>query len=141
MRAAILLTAILLAACGSKTAGPGRDGTGTDTKPNLTIAAGTADCAQKPDFVPVYEGATIAACVSNHTGTGKIGGNLTYDVSAPAARIINWSKQQAVKAGLKPVLQTETMLSAEQGTSRTLVVVVSNDGSGSQVVVNWGVRK
>ena len=77
MRGALLISAILLAGCGGNnpsttvvtkdgTVTAKSDGSVTVTTGNetATITAGAENCASKPDYVPVYAGASIKACGS-----------------------------------------------------------------------------
>ena len=149
MRSALLIGAILLAGCGSKpsttvvtkdgTVVAKSDGSVTVTAGNetATITAGAENCATKPDFVPVHAGASIKACVAGDA-LGRHSGSITYMVAAAPAAVLAWSKAEGDKAGLKQNLLTDSMYSAGDGEKRTLAVIVTPEGSGSSVIVNWG---
>lgn len=151
MRHAILMAAILLAACGSKpgttvvakdgtTVTTGGDGGVTVHTDKATLTAGNAACANKPAFVPVYAGGSTVTCVVGDERTGKTGGMMVYKVAAAPATVLAWSKEEAAKAGLAARIQTETMLSAGEANKRTLVVMVAAENAGTQATVTWGVE-
>ena len=149
MRSALLIGAILLAGCGSKpsttvvtkdgTVTAKSDGSVTVTTGNetATITAGAENCASKPDYVPVYAGAAIKACVAGDA-MGRHSGSVTYTVGAAPATVLAWSKDEGAKAGFTQRLLSDSMYSATQGEKRTLAVIVTPEGSGSSVIVNWG---
>lgn len=147
MRSTILLTGLLLAACGSGptttvTTGDGTTvKTGADGSAEVVIGnAATASCADKPDYVPVYADAKLVTCASGNVGaTGRNSGTLIYTSAAPPAAVLAWSKAEAEKAGLSPRLSTDTMFSAGEGNKRNLAVMAAGVESGSQITVNWGV--
>jgi predicted lipoprotein with Yx(FWY)xxD motif len=149
MRGALLIGAVLLAGCGGKpsatvvtkdgTVVAKSDGSVTVTTANesATLTAGAESCTTKPDFAPVYAGASIKACVAGDA-LGRHSGSITYTVAAAPAAVLAWSKAEGDKAGLKQNLLTDSMLSASEGEKRTLAVIVTPEGSGSSVIVNWG---
>jgi hypothetical protein len=147
MRSTILLTGLLLAACGGAptttvTTGDGTTiKTGADGSAEVVVGnAATASCADKPDYVPLYADAKLLTCVSGKVeATGRTSGTLVYTSAAAPAAVLAWSKEQATKAGLSQRLSTETMFSAGEGNKRTLAVMAAGVESGSQITVNWGV--
>jgi hypothetical protein len=136
----------LLAACGGGTT------TTVDTKStSITTTDGNSvtetslggaaaqNCAAKPDFAPVYPGATIVTCGSgNVEATAKDSGSIIYKTSASPATVIAFAKAETAKSGLTPGMDMPTMYSAIEGTKRTTMTVVEPDGSGSRVVLTWG---
>lgn len=155
MRIAILIPAALLAGCGgqgssttvthdgSKTTVTS-DGSKVTVESNgakLTTGTGAGiECANKPDFAPVYAGSTILTCVSGGTQDGKReSGSVFYSNPAAAAAILAWSKAEVVKAGFEPRLETQQMFSATNGDQRSIMVMVNPKDSGTEVSVSWGI--
>ena len=137
--------ALLLAACGG---GVSSDTTSDPTGQNVAAAAanGTsaaitaaADCSNKPDFVPVYEGARITTCVSSADGTPRhVSGTIVYLVKAQPAEVLGWSRAQANASGLGQRLSTATMYSAGEESKRSLMIIVEPMDGGTRATVNWG---
>ena len=145
MRATILVSGLLLAACGG--GAPKDDGTvkatvgGSSTTETALgkLDAGNAACADKPEFVPIYAGATILTCsAADIAATGRLSGSIIYTTTAKPAAVLAWVKQAAAKAGLEKRLETETMFSAGEGQKRTLAIFVEAKDPGTHVVTNWG---
>lgn len=145
MRHLILGSTLLLAACGG---GVSSDTTSDPTGQNVAAAAanGTsaaitaaADCSNKPDFVPVYEGARITTCVSSADGTPRhVSGTIVYLVKAQPAEVLGWSRAQANASGLGQRLSTATMYSAGEESKRSLMIMVEPMDGGTRATVNWG---
>lgn len=145
MRHLILGSTLLLAACGG---GVSSDTTSDPTGQNVAAAAanGTsaaitaaADCSNRPDFVPVYEGARITTCVSSGDGTPRhVSGTIVYLVKAQPAEVLGWSRAQANASGLGQRLSTATMYSAGEESKRSLMVMVEPMDGGTRATVNWG---
>lgn len=140
MRIAILAAAALLAGCGG---GGTTSSTTTVVMTNQGVTASTAtgstDCAAKPDFVPIYPGSTIVHCSSAHIdATGKDAGSIISHTDAAPAAVLAWVKDATAKAGLKPGISTDKMVSAVDGTARSTATFVTADGTGTNVVTNWG---
>ena len=139
--------AALLAACdggGVPSGGNAATGSSADAKPGLGAdlaggVQGSNDCSKKPDFAPVYAGATIRVCSSAHfDATGKDAGTVAYGTTAAPAEVLAWSRSEATKSGLAERLATDKMFSAGRA-GKTLMVMALPEGSGSKVTVNWGV--
>ena len=133
----------LLAGCGSQPAPPdgssvvttlNPDGSTTvsPVKPPTTVNVSECDRAET---APVYADARITTCVADRRGRER--GTVIYESAAAPATVVAWSKEQALKHGLKVNFETATTVSASEG-SRTLLVVAMANGSGSRVTVNWG---
>jgi len=145
MRYSIVSAALLLTACGS---GISSETTGDPAGQNVAAAAanGTpaaiaaaADCSNKPDFVPVFEGAQITTCVSSADGTPRhVSGTIVYLVKAAPAKVLSWSRAQANASGLGQRLSTATMYSAGEATKRSLMILVEPMNGGTRATVNWG---
>lgn len=145
MRHLIMGSTLLLAACGG---GVSSDTTSDPTGQNVAAAAanGTsaaitaaADCSNKPDFVPVYEGARITTCVSSADGTPRhVSGTIVYLVKAQPAEVLGWSRAQANASGLGQRLSTATMYSAGEESKRSLMIMVEPMNGGTRATVNWG---
>jgi hypothetical protein len=151
MRGTILLTGLLLAACGGAPSATVTTADGTTVTAsgngsvsvkagNGTADAGTMACTSKPDFVPLYADAKLVTCASGATGAkGRGSGTAIYTTAATPAQILAWSKEQAEKAGLAQKLLTDMTYTAAEGDKRTLSVMAMAQGGGTQVTVNWGV--
>ena len=145
MRYSIVSAALLLTACGG---GISSETTGDPAGQNVAAAAanGTpaaiataADCSNKPDFVPVFEGAQITTCVSSADGTPRhVSGTIVYLVKAAPAKVLSWSRAQANASGLGQRLSTATMYSAGEATKRSLMILVEPMNGGTRATVNWG---
>ncbi|ATY33053.1 hypothetical protein CVN68_14660 [Sphingomonas psychrotolerans] len=145
MRHLIASSALLLAACGG---GGSSETTSDPTGQNVAAAAanGTSaaiaaavDCSNKPDFVPVYEGAQVTTCVSSADGTPRhVSGTIVYLVKAEPAKVLGWSRAQANASGLGHRLSTPTMYSAGEDSKRSLLIVVEAMNGGTRATVNWG---
>ncbi len=141
MRSAIVAAAGLIAGCG----GGGTTSSTTTvvlTNQGMTTTAvtGSTDCATKPDFVPIYPGSTIVHCSSAHFDSihADKGSVLSRTDAAPAT-VLAWVKEATAKAGLKPGISTDTMVSAVDGTARTTMTHAEADpAGGTRVVTNWG---
>jgi hypothetical protein len=145
MRRLLLGSTLLLAACGG---GVSSETTGDPTGQNVAVAAanGTpaaiaaaADCSNKPDFVPVYQGAQVTTCVSSADGTPRhVSGTIVYLVKAQPAEVLGWSRAQANASGLGQRLSTATMYSAGEKSKRSLMIIVEPMDGGTRATVNWG---
>lgn len=145
MRHLITSSALLLAACGG---GGSTETTNDPTGQNVAAAAaeGTpaamtaaVDCSNKPDFVPIYEGAQIMTCVSSADGTPRhVSGSVVYLVKEDPAKVLGWSREQANASGLGQILLTPTKYSAGEEKQRSLMVVVEPMNGGTRATVNWG---
>lgn len=145
MRHSIVSATLLLTACGG---GVSSETTGDPTGQNVAAAAanGTpaaitaaADCSNKPDFVPIYEGARITTCVSSADGTPRhVSGSIVYLVKEDPAKVLGWSRAQANASGLGQRLSTATMYSAGEATRRSLMIIVEPMNGGTRATVNWG---
>lgn len=139
--------AALLAACdggGAPVAGNAATGSSAGATPGPVAeltggVQGSNDCSKKPDFAPIYAGATIRVCSSAHfDATGKDAGTVAYGTSAAPAQVLAWSRGEATRSGLAERLATDKMFSAGRA-GKTLMVMALPEGSGSKVTVNWGV--
>lgn len=150
MRTAIAIGLMAaLAACdggGAPSGGTAAAGNGADVAPGSVAeltggVQGSNDCSKKPDFAPVYAGATIRVCSSAHfDATGKDAGTVSYGTSAAPAEVLAWSRSEATRSGLAERLATDKMFSAGRA-GKTLMVMALPEGSGSKVTVNWGVTR
>jgi hypothetical protein len=141
----ILSSALLLAACGG---GVSSETTSDPTGQNVAAAAaeGTSaamaaavDCSNKPDFVPIYDGAQITTCVSSADGTPRhVSGSVVYLVREDPAKVLGWSRAQANASGLGQRLSTPTTYSAGEAAKRSVMVVVEPMNGGTRATVNWG---
>lgn len=131
MRLAALGLTMLLAACGD-----GAKTSGTSDPAGQNVAA--VECANRPDFAPVYGDARITHCTSDGTPPGQQSGTIIYTTAAEPKVVLGWSREQANASGLGQRLLTETIYSAGEATRRNIMVIVEPDGSGSRVTVNWG---
>lgn len=141
--------ALLLAGCGGGTTVTSNTSSTTSTSTRepasdakmadpLTASGGSNDCSKNPDFAPIYAGATIKVCSSTHFGnTGKDAGSVSYTTDAAPAAVIAFARERAAKAGLTVRIESETMLSASEGSKRGFAMFASPDGSGTKVTVNW----
>lgn len=101
--------------------------------------AAAADCSNRPDFVPVYEGARITTCVSSGDGTPRhVSGTIVYVVKADPAEVLSWSRAQANASGLGQRLSTATMYSAGEESKRSLMIITEPMEGGTRATVNWG---
>lgn len=145
MRHSIASVALLLTACGG---GVSSETTGDPAAQNVAAAAanGTpaaiaaaADCSNKPDFVPVFEGAQITTCVSSADGTPRhVSGTIVYLVKEEPAKVLGWSREQANASGLGQRFSTATTYSAGEATRRSLMILVEPMNGGTRATVNWG---
>jgi len=145
MRHLMLSSTLLLAACGG---GVSTETTSDPTGQNVAAAAAegkpaaitaAADCSNKPDFVPVYEGARITTCVSGPDGTpNHVSGSIVYLVEEDPAKVLGWSREQANASGLGQRLLTANKYSAGEDGQRSLMVVVEPMNGGTRATVNWG---
>jgi hypothetical protein len=144
MRHLSLIAALPLAACG----GVSSDTTNDPVAQNVieataqgtpaAIAAAT-DCGNRPDFVPVYEGAQITTCVSGADGIPRhVSGNIVYLTHAAPAEVLGWSRAQANASGLVPGPSTPTSYSAGEKTERNVRISVEPMNGGTRVTLNWG---
>jgi hypothetical protein len=145
MRHLIFGSTLLLAACGG---GASTETTSDPTGQNVAAAAAegrpakvtaAADCSNKPDFVPIYDGAQITTCVSGPDGTPRhVSGSVVYLVKEDPAKVLGWSREQANASGLGQVLLTPTKYSAGEDKQRSLMIVVEPMNGGTRATVNWG---
>lgn len=96
-----------------------------------------AECASRPDFVPIYADARISLCTTG-TQPGRKSGKIVYTSAAEPKDVLGWSREQANASGLGQRMLTDTMYSAGEDSERSLMVTVEPDGSGSKVTVDWG---
>lgn len=145
MRHLLLTIALLASACGD---GVSADTTHDPTGQNVATAAANGtpaaiaaatDCSNKPDFVPVYDGARITTCVSSADGTPRhVSGTIVYQVQATPAEVLGWSRAQTNASGLGQRLATPTQYSAGEATRRSVMIVVEPLNGGTRATVNWG---
>jgi hypothetical protein len=145
MRHLIASSALLLAACGG---GASTTTTNDPTGQNVAAAAANGtpaaiaaavDCSNKPDFVPVHEGAQITTCVSSADGTPRhVSGTIVYLVREEPAKVLGWSRAQANASGLGQRLSTSTQYSAGEASQRSVMIVVEPMNGGTRATVNWG---
>jgi len=138
------LAVLLLAACGR-----GEKTTDDPVGQNVASAAAAGvpanvtaamDCSNKPDFVPVYAGATILSCTAAPDGLpGRhVSGNLVYETDAAEKTVLGWSRAQANAAGLKYRRDTSYSYEAGEETERSLRVVVDSHRGRTRVSISWG---
>ncbi|WP_240700126.1 hypothetical protein [Sphingomonas gei] len=145
MRHLFVSTALLVSACGG---GASTETTNDPTGQNVADAASkgkpaaitaAADCSNKPDFVPVHDGAQITTCVSGPDGTPQhVSGTIVYLVKAQPAEVLGWSRAQANASGLGQRMSTPTQYSAGEDSKRSLLIVVEPMNGGTRATVNWG---
>jgi hypothetical protein len=145
MRYLLLAATLLTSGCGG---GVSSDTTSDPTGQNVAEAAskGTSaaiaaaiDCSNKPDFVPIHEGAQITTCVSSADGTPRhVSGTIVYLVKAEPDAVLGWSRGQANASGLGQRLSTATQYSAGEASQRSLMIVVEPMNGGTRATVNWG---
>lgn len=140
----VLLASLLLAGCGR-----GERTTDDPVAQNVAAAAaeGTpanvaaaVDCSQKPDFVPIYAGATIRSCVAAPDGLpGRhVSGNIVYETDAAPHEVLGWSRAQANASGLKFRRETESSYAAGEERERSLLVTVDRHEDRTRVSIAWG---
>lgn len=145
MRHLLLTVALLASACGG---GVSTETTRDPTGQNVATAAANGtpaaiaaatDCSNKPDFVPVYDGAQITTCVSSADGQPRhVSGTIVYRVKEAPAKVLGWSRAQANASGLGQRLATPTTYSAGEQSKRSLMIVVEPMDGGTRATVNWG---
>ncbi|WP_245824777.1 hypothetical protein [Sphingomonas azotifigens] len=142
---AAAMAIVMLAACG-------RGGeTSTDDPVGQNVASAAAagvpanvaaaiDCSNKPDFVPVYAGATILSCTAAPDGLAgrHVSGNLVYETDASEKQVLGWSRAQANASGLKFRHATGFSYEAGEEGERSLRVVVDSHAGRTRVSINWG---
>jgi hypothetical protein len=147
MRLVLLAAPLLLAGCGGT--GVSSDTTNDIVAQNVVEAtangtparvAAAVDCNNKPDFVPVYAGAEVTACISGPDGVNKrhVSGTIVYLTDADARTVLGWSREQANASGLAPRQASGTRYSAGEEGQRSLMVLVEPYQGRTRVTVNWG---
>jgi len=89
-----------------------------------------------PDFAPLYPGATVQSTVSS---AGK-GAMVVFNTAAAPADIIAFYKQKSAAAGLAETLNANegaAMMFVAGKDKKTVQVVASKSGSGTQVQLIW----
>ncbi|WP_100207627.1 hypothetical protein [Sphingomonas elodea] len=135
---------LVLAACG-------RGERTTDDPVGQNVAAAAAsgvpanvaaavDCGNRPDFVPVYEGATILSCTAAPDGLDgrHVSGNLVYESDASVKDVLGWSRAQANASGLKYRRETSFSYEAGEEAARSLRVVVDEHAGRTRATISWG---
>lgn len=104
---------------------------------NVTAAI---DCSNKPDFVPVYAGATVLSCTAAPDGLpGRhVSGNLVYQTDAAPKTVLGWSRAHANASGLKYRRETGFSYEAGEESERSLRVVVDSHLGRTRVSISWG---
>jgi len=135
-----------LAACGG--GGVSSETVGDPAAQNVASAAAegksaavtaATDCSNKPDFVPIFEGAQVTTCVSGPDGIERhVSGNIVYLTDAKPADVLGWSRAQANASGLAQRLSTPTSYSAGEARKRSLMVLVEPYAGKTRVTINWG---
>lgn len=97
------------------------------------------NCTSLPDFVPLYADARVETCVSGPAGEPRReSGTVVYTTSATPEAVMAWYKDKATGDGLVPALSTETLFSARDGSSRTVMAMVETVRGTTKVTLNWG---
>jgi hypothetical protein len=147
MRLVLLAAPLLLAGCGGT--GVSSDTTNDIVAQNVVEAAANGtparvaaavDCNNKPDFVPVQQGAEVTTCISGPDGvnTRHVSGTIVYLTDDDPRHAIAWSRGQANASGLAPRQASDTRYSAGEEGKRSLMILAEPFEGRTRVTVNWG---
>lgn len=152
MRHVVLITCLLLAACGSseKSANVGgatftsdeSKGTSSITTEQGTIRTTEGAAATKvvmPDYAPVYPGATVTGVIETENN-GRKSKMVTLSSADPVAKVVEFYKGTLTKLGWKvpsSLTSGETGMVSGQKDGKEVSFVISRDDDGkTNMVIN-----
>ena len=113
-----------------------------------TVDIGGA-AAKLPSWVPNYPGSTAQGTFSvkgtSNDGAGE-GGNYTFTTADPPSKVMVFYDDKAKELGMKANLTTNTpdggmLIVADEGSQRTLTIVVAKGSPDTTVNVTYAVKK
>ncbi|HRD46388.1 MAG TPA: hypothetical protein PLF78_07900 [Caulobacter sp.] len=149
----LAVSALSLAACGRKDETPkpglkvGPGGSVTITgKDGAVVRSGANVKADLPDFAPLYPGAAPSGSVTSVASAEGKGGMYVYTAAAFPEQVLAFYRDKAKAAGLGEAAEMNMgaarMFSAtDEASRRSLQVIVTGEGSGSNVSLTWSVPK
>lgn len=143
MRIAVIGLALLAVACGGPrtTEDPIAQNVVEATAKGTPAAVAAGTCADKPDFVPIYENSKVLSCTHDARSATRRGGRVIYTSVAHPSAILAWSKQQALRSGLDLGVEDGSSINAREGDRRTLRVTASEGVIRTSVTIDWGVAR
>jgi len=135
MRAILMLgtAGLALALMGCARSG-GASGEGQATAPSQVSVGGSP--ANLPAFVKIYPGARVT-----HSATNARGGVLVLETSAPPEAVMDYYKQAAIEAGLKPGLDSWAISGARSGAHVVMFGGAGKRSLGATVESKGGVTE
>jgi len=150
--------AVSLAACGKKedsgkpvvAVAPGgvtvkgNDGTATITTGG---GAAVAAAANLPDYAPLYPGASVEMSAASAPGDeSSVGGTVTYMTNATPQQVVDFYKQKSAAKGVPAKMNANMgaalmFAAADDSGARSVQVIATPAGTGTNVAVTWASQK
>jgi hypothetical protein len=118
---------------------------GDDGDGSIQIGGGDG---KLPDWVPAYPGSTGQGTfsVKGSSSDGGEGGNYTFTTPDPPAKVMTFYQDKARDIGLKANLTTNTpdggmLIVADEGSNRTLTIVVGKGSPDTTVNLTYAMKK
>lgn len=156
---AVSVLAVSLAACG-KAEDSGKPAVAvrkdsvtvkaSDGHATVTTGGGAAiaAAANLPDFAPLYPGASVemSAAGQGAAGENAEGGTVTFTTGATPQQVVDFYKQKTGEKGVPSQMnanmgQALMFAAADESGARSLQVIASPTGAGTNVAVTWARTK